>query len=1019
MGAVWLAATAEGRHCAIKILTRTSERRGSAERSFNREVRAMARLSHVGVAQIYDYGRTPEGAPFVAMEYVAGGSLHAYMRGEWSSGALWNLIDGLLSALGHAHARDLIHRDLKPGNILLSPDTVGPGGVKLVDFGIALAVNEADSAGRRIEGTPAYIAPEAASGNVAATGPWTDLYSLGVILYEILSGAPPFRGRHLLSHHQHSPLPPIIIREDVKAPNGLVPIIERLLEKSTTRRFRSVAALKSTLAPLFTEPPQPFGAPPSLLGWADDESMTGDETLLGLTTPTGPTLIHLREPCLVGRVEAQATLARLASEVLDGRGPKVVLIEGEAGFGKRRLAGWLRERVEEAGTMRTLVARSEPQTTGRGLRQAILRFIGAPTATRDQGAAVLAEAFSDEGVRRNAFEALWGAAGEGSVTEQGLKQMAALIADLAEGAPFLLLAEDAQWSPEGRILRLAHRLARCRNPHLLVLITLRPNSRTTVAAARRALLALENAHLIELGPISPMVLAPALEALAALPPGLSEAAAIQAAGNPLLALESIRGYLEAEGLGWAPIDPRSALQERIIALAVEPQGRALRDLIARATLLGRSFTLRPLTELCVVAEEGPAEAALPIDPEAVEVLLERAVSAGFIKEQGPKRWQFAHDLARAQFKEIAQASPAWRALNLRAAVIKERGLRDDPTGIEQEVVARHLWEAGEQSRALRLGFESAMRLHASGLMGHATSFIRKILDWDDRTQLLSAEERGDLRLLGATAAEHAGQPLEAERHTVAAIELARRNYLPALGARAASQLGVLKIQQEHPEEAERWLWESLRFARESNDQRALSNAYRFVGQYYQHQGKLDLARLGYDSSLEYARAGGLKLEEINARQAIATLDRADGHLQRAIEALSALIIDADVGGFEVAVHTARLQLGLSAWLQEDPDAALSAFKEVQQGARGNLFALEFVACLGQAWAYAAKGRWHNAELMLLQAEDLRYDVHIQDPEAEQLRLSLKSLARAARRSDIARRVEALGRVGSTHGSRSG
>ncbi len=1023
MGIVWLAwGEAAGGHCAVKVLSLRNDRRGSAERSFNREVRAMARLQHPAVIEVHDYGRTPKGSPYVAMEYVPGSSLHAYTRGRWSWGQLWNLLDGLLAGLGHAHARELVHRDLKPGNVLLLPEGAGPGSVKLVDFGIALAATETERGARRIEGTPAYIAPEAAKGELAAIGPWTDLYSLGVILFEILTGDLPFHGRHLLAHHQRSPLPAIKLRPGVEAPPGLVPIVERMLEKSPVRRYRSVADVREALAALGPPPtPEPFGAAPSLaLSWLDDEPETEVEPLQPMRGATSPAVFHLRQPPIAGREAALELLREEARAALAGEGPRVVLIEGEAGLGKSRLAAALREEVEETGLMRSLTIRSEPQTrTGGGLRQALLRFYGVPTADRAEAEAAFAEVFPDKAAQRNALDVLWPTDVEHLADEGFVSKAARLVRDVVDDRPFLLCSDDAQWSPEGRVLRLVDRLARADGPsRLLMVVTLRPSERTTVQAARRALTARSRTRVIDLQPLTPAELVPSLEALAPLPDGIAAAACMQAAGNPLIALEAVRSYLEAEGLGSAPSDPGEVLQQRIRRATQGVRGGEIRSALARATLLGRSFTIRPLTRLCAVPGD-PDAPDLPYVADQLESLLERAVAGGLAIEQGPGRWRFSHDLVRAELREICRKLPNWPALNLACAELKGERARLDATGIEMEVLARHHWEGDEHSKALRLGLEGVRRLTGAGLMGHASSFVRRLLDWDDRSHLLSAEDRGELRMLGSDAAEHAGQPDEAERHALAAVGIAQRNRLPALGARAASRVGVLRIQAEDVEAAETWLWDALRFARQSGDTKARSSAHRSLGLFYERRHQLDLALTAYEASLESARAGDLLDEALAARGAIARIDRLEGRLDRAVRTFEEIASKAADSGREVAALDARLQLGLCAWVNEDSAAARVAFEEVRDGARGNLFVLEFYACLGQAWAHAAEREWTDCEMVLMQAEDLRYDVRLADAEAERLRRNVRELAAAAHRDDIIRRVDKLDvmvtRTHSTHG----
>ncbi|MGB0647959.1 MAG: serine/threonine-protein kinase, partial [Bradymonadia bacterium] len=454
MGQVWLARVAENDgHCAVKVLNLRNDRKGSAERSFNREVRAMARLEHPGIIQVFDFGRTQMGSPFVAMEYVSGSALNPYMRGPWTWGQLWNVLNELLTALAHAHAREIVHRDLKPGNVIVIPEASGPGSVKLADFGIALAISEAQKADRRIEGTPAYIAPEAASGSVADIGPWTDLYSLGVMLFEILTGDLPYRGRHLLSHHQTSPLPQLRRRADVEAPDGLLKLVARLLEKKPYRRFRSASEVIRAVRELGVPSPEPlhdldshFLLDDSYNDFSSTSMVTPPTTLKGWA---GPGLFHLKEPTLVGRHEAQNRLMSMVNRTLAGQGPFIAIIEGEAGRGKSKLANWIREQVESSGDMSTMVIRSEPQSeAGGGLRQAVLRFVGAPTADRESSYDIFLSHFNDPVKAQEATDTLWaGIPGENVNLDQRLNNAVRLLQDLIEDMPFLLWADDAQWSP--------------------------------------------------------------------------------------------------------------------------------------------------------------------------------------------------------------------------------------------------------------------------------------------------------------------------------------------------------------------------------------------------------------------------------------------------------------------------------------------------------------------------------------------------------------------------------------------
>ncbi|MEE2644250.1 MAG: protein kinase [Myxococcota bacterium] len=1024
VGNVWLSRHRQsGGHCAIKLLDLSQDRRGSAERSFNREVRAMASLSHPSLVDVYDFGKTDEGSPFVAMEHVAGESLARYLQEPWSWNQLWSFIDELLLGLGHAHAREIIHRDLKPNNILIVPEVEGPSSVKIVDFGIAMETRDAERAHRRIEGTPAYIAPEAAQGEVARVGPWTDLYSVGVILYELLSGRLPFYGRNLLSHHLHTPIPELIVRSDVEAQLGIVPVVYRLLEKSPLNRYHSVAALRqafrdeglvgeSVAFPLLT---QGAGEEDSLMGFDSEIGLMSYESLddgpstirelVPMSGASGVALFHLRPPPLVGRVAAQHQLELAAEEVLRERSPRVVLVEGAAGLGKSRLVSLLKTRLEEAGLMRPLHLRIEPQTRGDALRRAVLRFLGAPLADHAQRDTILDFHFSDPAERALVMEALWPE--EGDLELESRPQIAAeLLTIISRGRPFLFWADDAHWSPEGRVLRLIQQLAARRDLPLLLLITLRPTERKTVKALRRYLSNQEFSRYIRLEPIPHDVLAPALSALSELPPGLVELACEKAKGNPLIAVEAVRGYLDQQGLAHAPMDPSDVLRQRIERASKQERGGELRSLLARSTLLGRSFTLKPLLKLAAIGGD-PQAPALTGDRDLVISLLDRAVSSGLIQEHA-QRFRYAHDLLRVELRNLALKLPNWGALNLATAELRRSRAEQDEMGIEMEMVARHSWAGGEKLRALQEGEESLRRLIKNGLMGNATSLVRRLLSWEEELEVMELNVLGELLLMGGRAADHAGHHAEASKHILRAISLASDHKLHALGGEATSLMAMSALRADEIQEARRWSQESLAFLSSCEEPAARSEIFYMLGQLRFHEGDFGEAEEAFEDSFEEASRQPELLEaRLRARLALARISRQREQLERAEQSFRRIQEDALNAGLEVLMLETKLELGLCAWRRSDAQAALQAFTEVRQAARGNLFFLEFHAAIGEAWAHVADRSWDRAQMSLLQAESLRVDVRYRDEELEQLRLSIKVLARHHQRLDLLSQLDRL------------
>jgi tRNA A-37 threonylcarbamoyl transferase component Bud32 len=223
------------REVVLKRLDLESDDPTLAQR-FVGEARLAATLDHPNIVTLFDFFED-DGVPYIAMEYVAGGSLRALI-GELQLPQLFGLAEGILAGLGHAEQREIAHRDLKPENVLLTRR----GGAKIADFGIARAYNSLThrltTSGMAI-GTPAYMAPEQALN--APIGPYTDLYALGVIVYELLAGRPPFgSGTPLgvLYRHVHQPVPPL--KDLIPSPQpALCAWVERLLAKDPAARPQS------------------------------------------------------------------------------------------------------------------------------------------------------------------------------------------------------------------------------------------------------------------------------------------------------------------------------------------------------------------------------------------------------------------------------------------------------------------------------------------------------------------------------------------------------------------------------------------------------------------------------------------------------------------------------------------------------------------------------------------------------------------------------------------------------------
>ncbi len=252
MGEIWRGIhVAQRIPVAVKVLTEQGARRDDYLRQFRNEIRSVAALDHPGIVLVFDHGEVTDaaaeasgghlvaGSPYLVMELAQHGALDRYVHAlNWP--IVRHVVFNVLDALAHAHARGVVHRDLKPQNILLGCARKDGLGLKLADFGLAHPLDLTGRTGKfeRGWGTPSYMAPEQFRGLFRDYGPYTDLYALGMVVWQLTTGELPFDGDDVIAisgRHLHGDLPAFEPRFDV--PDGLVGWLHRLLQKDPRDRF--------------------------------------------------------------------------------------------------------------------------------------------------------------------------------------------------------------------------------------------------------------------------------------------------------------------------------------------------------------------------------------------------------------------------------------------------------------------------------------------------------------------------------------------------------------------------------------------------------------------------------------------------------------------------------------------------------------------------------------------------------------------------------------------------------------
>ncbi len=253
MGSVYLAENPRiEKQVAIKVLDAALAGQARAATRFETEGKLISRIAHPNVVEIFDFGSLDDGSLYYVMEVLGGDDLGKVLeqRGQLTPAEAWPYVEQICAGLSAAHDHGVVHRDLKPDNVfVLSQDPVQ---LKILDFGIAklLETDDGDklTATGMIVGTPATLAPEQAAGKHSEIGPWSDIYSLGVTIYWMLAGEPPFMEESpALVLAQHIKEPPPRLDEVPGVPAGVGDLVDRCLSKAPAERPETAAEVAAAM----------------------------------------------------------------------------------------------------------------------------------------------------------------------------------------------------------------------------------------------------------------------------------------------------------------------------------------------------------------------------------------------------------------------------------------------------------------------------------------------------------------------------------------------------------------------------------------------------------------------------------------------------------------------------------------------------------------------------------------------------------------------------------------------------
>ncbi len=734
MGIVFAARQhAVDRSIALKFLHGGNAADPCELKRFLREARMSAAITHPNVVTVHDYGQTATGQIYIAMELIHGHLLSHVLEAEapLSPRRAAIITAQAAEALSAAHARGVIHRDLKPANVFLVPGEGGADLVKVVDFGLAKAVatpGEARSltATGTVLGTPAYMSPEQIQNGFIT--PASDFYALGCLLYEMLTGAPPFRGSMLdviMGQLGRDPAPPSMASGRDDTPKAIERLCLDLLAKDPSKRPSTAAEVTTRLEPWLAKAPRPITS----------------AVVHPISEPVRAARPALKAP-FIGRVELRARLEGLMDRSILGREGCLVVLEGPGGVGKSRLAGWLEGHAMRQGWR---VARGLHQEASGGALGAIreaLQVLERPT----RASSLTIPITPPNGVSAPARDA---APSPHDLAPPALIQR---VAECMAQEPTLVVLEDLRGSRpfEPDVLEhLAFAVAECERPAMVVLAVRSDaggGAESAHDAAKLVTVLRDRQHHIRVGPLTPVEMGALIEA--ALPgadPELVGHVRDHAGGSPLHALQLLRhlaseGALRFQDRGWRlvrqptmPAELQALLRERLNRLRLSgPEGEAQQALLTRAALLGPRLSVRWLEGL--LQREGRYDLI-----EGLDRRLDRLITDGWLRDL--EVWdddvlQFDHGYVHEALVSMMEGRRAARALHRHAAEALELAFAGQPD-VHARPIGEHWAGGGEAARALPWMIRAAQSAEARFVPREALEA------WRRAESLLDAAGAGD------------------------------------------------------------------------------------------------------------------------------------------------------------------------------------------------------------------------------------------------------------------------------------